>query len=208
VGSERSIFGLNTSIIAVGEGNFGRMGPDQQQHYTTANARIQLDPSLWETPGAIPEIAPSPDFTANIDRAFVDRSMNLQAWGTYGVLWPVIAQQLGVTPDLGHGRLAVVPQLPDGQTQVAGSNIRLGTAASVDVTASRSGSSLSTVVHASELSSTLTIGAVLPAGATVGSVQLNGVEVQPVVVQTARGTEVRVAAGTATGDHTLVIVLH
>jgi hypothetical protein len=207
VGSERSIFGLNTSIIAVGEGNFGRMGPDQQQHYTTANARIQLDPSLWETPGAMPEIAPSPDFTANIDRAFVDRSMNLQAWGTYGVLWPVIAQQLGVTPALGHGRLAVVPQLPDGQNSIAGSDIRLG-GGSLDVSASRAAGVLSTTVAATGLASVaFTLGAVLPDGASVASVLLDGAPAPFVLVQTTRGTEVRVAAGAATGTHTLTIEL-
>src|SRR5215207_4548056 len=112
--------------MAVAEGNFGRLGEDQQQVYTTGNARIQLDPDVWETPGAMPEIAPSPDFIANIDRAFTDRSMMLQAWGTYGVLWPVVHQQLGVAPHLGRGRLSVIPQLPEGQQQIAGRDIRLG----------------------------------------------------------------------------------
>ncbi len=41
VPSERNAFSLNTGIMAVAEGNFGRLGVDQQQHYTTANARIQ-----------------------------------------------------------------------------------------------------------------------------------------------------------------------
>ena len=46
--------------------------------------------------------------------------------------------QLGVSPDLGRDQLSVVPQVPDGQTRVAGSNIRLGDG-SVDVTAERRG---------------------------------------------------------------------
>ena len=207
VQSERSIFSLNTAIIGVAEGNFGRMGPDQQRHYTTANARIQLDPSLWETPGAMPEIAPSPDFGANIDRGFVDRSMMLQAWGTYGTLWPVIAQQLGVAPDLGHGRLAVVPQLPDGQSRIAGSDIRLGGGAA-DVGVSRTGRVLSTTVHTDGLQSVLlTVGAVLPDGAGVGSVRLDGHPVPYQLVHTARGTEVRVDAGLAGAETTLTITL-
>ena len=48
------------AIMAVAEGNFGRLGADQQQRYTTGNARIQLDPDIWEMPGAMPEIAPEP----------------------------------------------------------------------------------------------------------------------------------------------------
>ncbi|WP_432479728.1 glycogen debranching protein [Nocardioides sp. GXQ0305] len=41
VQSERSVFSLNTGIMAVAEGNFGRLGEDEQQRYTTGNARIQ-----------------------------------------------------------------------------------------------------------------------------------------------------------------------
>jgi len=103
--------------MAVAEGNFGRLGEDEQQRYTTGNARIQLDPSVWEMPGAMPEIAPSPDFEANIDRPLIERSMVLQAWGTYRTLWPVVHHQLGVSPDIGRGELAVVPQVPDGQSR-------------------------------------------------------------------------------------------
>ncbi len=35
---ERTIFGLNTAIQAVGEGNYGRLGAGQQQRYTDAEA--------------------------------------------------------------------------------------------------------------------------------------------------------------------------
>ena len=189
VGSERSIFSLNTSIIAVAEGNYGRL--TQQRRYTTANARIQLDPTVWETPGAMPEIAPSPDFGANIDKAFTDRSMTLQVWGTYGILWPVVHQQLGIAPDLGHGRLSVVPQIPDGQPEVAGHSIRLGTG-SVDVAAARDGGRLRTTVRLDHLDTDLTIGAVVPAGKRVSVVTLNGRPVHYSVAHTARGDEVRV----------------
>ncbi|MFC0627980.1 glycogen debranching protein [Kribbella deserti] len=194
VKSERSIFSLNTSIMAVAEGNFGRLGP--QRRYTTGNARIQLDPRVWETPGAMPEIAPSPDFIANIDRPFYDRSMNLQAWGTYGVLWPVVHQHLGVSPSLGRHQLAVVPQLPPGQREVAASNIRLGRG-SIDVSARRTGKTLHTDVLVDDVRAVLTIGAVLPAGAKAASVRLNGREAPYRLAPTARGTELHVVARTA-----------
>jgi hypothetical protein len=192
VRSERSVFSLNTAVMAVAEGNFGRMDPSQQQYYTTANARIQLDPSLWETPGAMPEIAPSPDFPANINRPFYDRSMMLQAWGTYGTLWPVVHHQLGVSPDLGNDRLSIVPQVPDGQRSVSGRSIRVG-GGSVDVSASVSGRSVRVEVDADDLRGVgFTLGAVLPDGASVTRVTLDGRSVQYEVVQTARGTEVHV----------------
>ena len=162
VQSERSVFSLNTGIMAVAEGNFGRLGEDEQQRYTTGNARIQLDPGVWEMPGAMPEIAPSPDFTANIDRALYDRSMVLQAWGTYGTLWPVVHHQLGVRPDLGRAAISRSSlRCPTVSNEVAGSNIRLGTG-SVDVAAERGASTLTTTVTR-HLSADLLIGHVLPA---------------------------------------------
>ncbi|MGZ0151204.1 glycogen debranching protein [Kribbella sp. WER1] len=202
VPSERSIFGLNTSIMAVAEGNFGRLGTKQQQVYTTGNARIQLDPKVWETPGAMPEIAPSPDSPANIGRPFYDRSMALQAWGTYGILWPVVHQQLGVDPDLGHGRISVVPQLPEGQHKVAGSNVRVGSG-SVDVSASLAGKVLTTDVTAKGVGAALTAGAVLPSGAKVRGVTVNGHAAAYQLVTTSRGTEVQVPAR---GAHTAVVI--
>lgn len=206
VQSERSIFSLNTAIMAVAEGNFGRLGADQQQQYTTDNARIQLDPSRWEMPGAMPEIAPSPDFGANIDKPFNERSSLLQAWGTYGTLWPVVYHQLGVSPDMGRGQLTVVPQIPAGQQRIAGRDIRVGDG-SVDVTATRTSTRLTTVVTR-HVGAKLTIGHVLPAGATVAGVTLDGRSVPFTTRSTARGTDVVVDAGTAgTGTATLVVRL-
>ncbi len=205
VPSERSIFTLGTSIMAVAEGNYGRMGAKQQQYYTTANARVQLDPDVWEQPGMMPEISPSPDFGPNIDLPFTERSMLLQAWGTYGVLWPVVHQQLGVSPDMGRDRLTVVPQVPAGQHRVAGSNIRLGDG-SVSVRAARHGRVLRTVVDR-HLSARLTIGHVLPDGAEVAAVRLDGRKVPYEVVRTARGAEVRVDAGAGAGRSALRVRL-
>jgi hypothetical protein len=202
VKSERSTFTLNTGVMAVGEGNFGRL--DGQQTYTTGNARVQLDPSVWETPGMMPEIVPSPDNPANIGRPMYDRSMALQAWGTYGILWPVVHQQLGVAPDLGNGRLSVIPQLPSNEQRIGGSDIRLGKG-SADVKAWRDGNRLATSVELDRLHADLTVGAVLPSGAQPTRVTFNGHQVDYDVVTTTRGTEVRAAVH---GDGTLEVSFH
>ncbi len=134
--------------------------------------------------------------------------MVLQAWGTYGTLWPVVHHQLGVSPDLGRGDIAVVPQVPDGQQEVSGENIRLGSGA-VDVSAARSASQLRTVVDR-HLSTHLTIGHVLPAGSQVTAVTLDGVPVPAEdydIRDTARGRDVVVDAGTGTGSSTLVVTI-
>ena len=191
VASDRETFSLTSSIMAVAEGNYGRLAADQQGRYTTGNARIQLDPSLRELPGGMPEIAPSPDFQANIDRSFTTRSMALQAWGTYGVLWPVVHQQLGVSPDLGHGKVLVVPQVPAGQQRVGGKDIALGHG-SLDVAASHTGNVWRTDVGLSGVRASLVTGAVLPADASVAKVTVNGHAVPFTAVPTSRGLEIRV----------------
>ncbi len=132
----------NTAIQAVGEGNYGRLA--QQKRYTDAEVEPMFGEPYSggdevhhtagtpdEQPGASPEIFPSPDFDAagvrdaNVERCTRCRSMVMQAWNQYGTMWPVVHQQLGVRPDLGRGRLTVVPQLPS-SAPIAGSDIRLG----------------------------------------------------------------------------------
>jgi hypothetical protein len=200
---ERKVFTLNTAMMAIGEGNYGRLGADQQGRYTTGNRRLQL-PEADEQPGAMPEIAPSPEYVRSIDQPLVDRAMVLQAWGAYGTAWPVVRQQLGVRPDMGRDRLEVVPQVPDGQVSVAGSNIRLGLAGSADVRARDSGSRYVTVVRARVPLRRLVIGHTLPHGASVQGVRLDGERVRHRLRETNRGVEVLVRAPVR-GEHKLVV---
>ena len=205
VPSERSIFTLNSAIAAVGQGNYGRLGTDQQGRYTSGNARSQVDPTQWEMPGMMPEIAPGGDFGANIDRLFTERSMVMQAWGAYGVLWPVVHQWLGVSPDMGRGRVAVVPQIPRGQTRISGREIRLGSR-SVDVSARRQGSTYTTTVSRDGRVG-LRIGTVLPRGARIATATLDGRRVRPALVPTTRGLEAVVKARGGRGVATLIVTI-
>src|SRR5215213_5898007 len=191
VPSERNIFTLNTAIMAVGEGNYGRLGEDQQQHYTSANARLQFIPD--EQPGAMPEIAPSPDYGRSINRPFNERAMVLQAWGAYGTIWPVVHQHLGVRPDMGRSKLTVVPQVPPGSPGLSGKNIRLG-GGSVDVSADHTSKTYTTGVSR-HVDVKLTIGHTIPRTAKVASVRLNGATTTDYRVrETNRGKEVLVNA--------------
>jgi len=205
VASERNIFTLNTAIMAVGEGNYGRLGEDQQRHYTDANAKLQFIPD--EQPGAMPEIAPSPDYGRSIDRPFNERAMVLQAWGAYGTIWPVVHQHLGVRPDMGRGELDVIPQLPPGTPDISGENIRLGDG-SVTVSAKAEGDTYTTTVDPAfplEDLEELTIGHTIPRDARVGSITLNGAPARDYRVrETNRGKEVFVDSPT-TGEQTLVV---
>jgi hypothetical protein len=205
---ERTIFGLNTAIQAVGEGNYGRM--DGQRRYTDAEAEPMFGQPYTggtpdEQPGSLPEILPSPDFDktgpndANIERCWSCRAMFVQAWGHYGTVWPVVHQQLGVRPDMGRDALEVVPQLPS-NAPIAGRDIRLGKG-SIDVSASRAGKRYRTEVDGKVKH--LRIGHTLPRGSEVRSVTLDGRRVHWRARTTNRGLEV--TAQTGRGDHELVV---
>ena len=158
-----------------------------------------------EQPGAMPEIFPSPDQGANIDRCWTCRSMFMQSWGNYGTAWAVVHQWLGVQPDLGRGRLVVVPQVPDGQTRVAGERIRLG-GGFADVRATHSGDTYRTIVDVprSVGADRVVVGHTLPRGSSVSRVVLDGKVVHHYSVRTTnRGLEVTVPTGA--GSHTLVV---
>jgi hypothetical protein len=132
--------------------------------------------------------------------------MVMQAWGNYGTAWPVIHQQLGVRPYLGVRRLAIVPQVPDGQRRVQGSNIRLGKGAA-DVLASHSRNTYTTKINVRRVRlRTLRIGHTLPHGARIAKVKLDGKATKAYRArETNRGVEVTVRARRASGRHTLVV---
>ncbi|HEY2006109.1 MAG TPA: hypothetical protein VGG87_06640, partial [Solirubrobacteraceae bacterium] len=211
------IFSLTTSIMAVGEGNYGRLGPGEQKRYTDANAETMFsEPATGNTPdeqpGAMPEIFPSaPDgnpangIPANINRCWTCRSQVMQAWGNYGTMWSVVHQQLGVRPFLPYGQLQIVPQVPPGQPSVAGSNIRLGSG-SVDVFAGHTGRQFTTRVMTHRLHPrTLVIGHTLPAASHVRSVRLDGHRVHRYTARhTNRGLEVTVTVRRGS-FHTLTV---
>jgi hypothetical protein len=205
---ERVIFGLTTSIQSIGEGNYGRLGPGQQQRYTHALAEPMFsEPATGgtpdEQPGAMPEIFPSPDQGANIDRCWTCRSMFMQAWGNYGTAWAVVHQWLGVRPDLGRGRVAFIPQVPQGQTSVQGQNIRLGNG-SAAVLASHTGGTYRTEITVTGVGKKVQIGHTLPRGTRPTAVALDGLPVDTYELrETNRGTEV--TAPTGPGHHTLIV---
>ncbi len=205
---ELQIFSLNTAIQAVGEGNYGRLGAGQQQRYTDANVETMFsEPATGgtpdEMPGAMPEILPSPAFGKNIDRCWTCRSMFIQAWGNMGTAWPVVHQQLGVRPDMGRGKLEVVPQVPS-SSPIAASNVRVGKGALKLVQASREGRRYVTTVDAGSAGAKkLRIGHTLPRDARVDRVTLDGRTVGWKQRKTNRGLEV--TAKGKPGRHTFAV---
>lgn len=200
--AERNIYTLNSAIMAVAEGNYGRLGDAQQKRFVDANASLQL-PEPDEIPGAMPEVVPSPEYGRSIDQPFTDRLMALQAWGSYGTVWPVVGQRLGVRPDAGRGRLEVTPQLPPEEPRIGAENVRIGEG-SIDVEASAEGSEYRTRVTCHVSIDRLVVGHTLPGDAGIVSVTLDGEDAEYVVRETNRGREVVVETDSAQ-ERTLVV---
>src|SRR5215218_9304373 len=187
---------LPTSVMAVGEANYGRLANNQAPFYMRSIAK-QLD---LEMPGALPEIVPSPQYDPFVD--FRERAMFMQAWSSYGVQWPVIHSFLGIDPNVPAGSLSVVPDIPDSWPGLSVQNLRVGSG-TVAASASHEENRYITKVSA-PTGWKLTIGHALPAGATVKQVTLDGESTTYDVVDTTRGREVHVKTSTGT-SHTLTV---
>jgi hypothetical protein len=108
-----------------------------------------------------------------------------------------------VRPDLGRGRLEIVPQVPPYQRAIAGRRIRVGRR-SVDVIAGRRGRRYHTRVRARVRLRRLTIGHTLPAGARIARVRVDGHRVRYRLRTTNRGLELT-ARASPRRRHELVI---
>ena len=176
---------LPNSAMAVAEASYGRLRDSQALFYIRSIA----DLLYLETPGALPEIAASPSYDAFVD--FRERAMFMQAWSAYGVQWPIIRYFFGVDPDVPAQRLTVVPDLPESWPAIAVENLRVGDGVLEVAASHEQGGIYRTEVRLASVLD-LVIGHTLPAGAEVVSVTLDGEAVEPTVVDTLRGREVRV----------------
>jgi glycogen debranching enzyme len=189
---------LPSSVMAVAEANYGRLGDDGALHYMRSIAD-QID---LEMPGALPEITPSPEYDPFVDLR--DRAMFMQAWSSYGVQWPVIHHFLGIRPDVPGGGLYVVPDVPDSWPRLSVSDLKVGEG-KVDVSARVEGETYTTKVWTPR-GFALTLGHTLPQGSEVTAVILDGAPTQDYeVLETPRGTEVVVE--TTGGRHKLEVAV-
>jgi hypothetical protein len=134
---------------------------------------------------------------------FTSRANVMQAWSCYGVMWTVVNDLLGVTPDVPQGTVAVVPEVPASWPSLSVSKLRVG-GQDLAVNASHQAGSYRTQVSgAAGLS--LTIGTVLPAGAKPRSVTLNGQKVPYKLVSTPRGNAVMVLVKAPAAEQTLAV---
>ena len=186
---------VNTGAMARAEANYGRTS--QAVGYMDQVAS-QL---TSEMPGSLPELAASAQY--NPFEPFTSRANVMQAWSSYGVMWTVVNDLLGVTPDVPHGSVAVVPEVPASWPSLSVSQLRVGHQ-DLAVNASHQAGSYSTQVSGAT-GLTLTIGTVLPSGVTPQSVTLNGTKVHYQLVTTTRGTAVEVPVKAPAAQETLAV---
>jgi hypothetical protein len=193
--SGQSCYLVNTGALAVGEANYGRL-PQAVTDMDKIASQLTV-----EMPGALPELAASAQY--NPFEAFTSRANVMQAWSGYGLLWTVVNDLLGVTPDAPAGSVAVVPEVPSSWPSLSVANLHVGTS-TLGETASRHGAAYRTEVTGAQ-GLALTIGTVLAAGATVHSVTLNGAHVAYRLVTTHRGTAVEVSVPHPAADEVLAV---
>lgn len=174
---------VNTGALAVAEANYGRL-PQAITNMDKVASQLTA-----EMPGALPELAASAQY--NPFEAFTSRANVMQAWSGYGLLWTVVNDLLGVSPDAPAHAVAVVPEVPTSWPVLSVGNLHVGSS-TLGETASHHGAAYQTSVTGAQ-GLALTIGTVLSAGATVHSVTLNGAPVAYKLVTTHRGTAVEVS---------------
>jgi hypothetical protein len=193
--SGQTCYLVNTGALAVGEANYGRL-PQAVTDMDKIASQLTV-----EMPGSLPELAASAQY--NPFEAFTSRANVMQAWSGYGLLWTVVNDLLGVTPDAPAGSVAVVPEVPSSWPSMSVGNLHVG-ASTLAETASRHGNAYRTEVTGAQ-GLALTIGTVLAAGATVHSVTLNGVPVAYQLVTTNRGTAVEVSVPHPAAEEVLAV---
>jgi hypothetical protein len=173
---------VNTGALAVAQANYGQLS---QAVINMDKVASQL---TVEMPGSLPELAKSANY--NPYEAFTSRANVMQAWSSYGLLWTTVHDLFGVTPDVPAGAVSVIPAVPPNWHQMAVRTLRVGDN-DMAVTVGHTSSGY-TVDVAGAQGLHLTIGTVVPAGAAVRSVTLNGQPVSYRTVATTRGKQVEV----------------
>ena len=155
----RQVMTLPTGALAVGEARYGRVDA------ALAVMQRMMRAFGAAMPGMLSEYAP-------------DGGCFAQLWSNYGIIWPVIDYFFGLRPDVAARRLVCAPQLPSTWPQARLSALALGDMqAQIEVDGLPDGVRVRLNTTAPDW--TVTLGAVVPAGAQITHASING---QPVAL--------------------------
>ncbi len=144
---------LPNGIMAVAEAQYHRM--DQALHYCHLISSTFSD----GMPGAFSEIAP-------------DGGSFIQAWSSYGIIWPVVHHFFGFRPHAAARSMRFVPHLPQTWNNARLQAVRVG-ASTVNLAVSQGDHEIRVVLETSDPAYTLTLGCFLPEGKQPTAVLLN-----------------------------------
>jgi hypothetical protein len=158
--ANRRVMTLPTGALAVGEARYGRANEalvTMQRMMAAFGAQM---------PGTLSEYATD-------EGAGADGGCFLQLWSNYGIVWPVVHYFFGLRPDVANRHLMCVPQLPDAWPSARLSAVPLGdTEVDVELVAEPDGLRVRLEIGAADWE--VSLGAVLPVGASVINATLNG----------------------------------
>lgn len=156
---QRVTMTLPNGVMAAAEARYGRM--DQALAYSH---KIAVTVAL-RMPGAFSEVSP-------------DEGCFIQAWSSYGVIWPVIHYFFGFRPDAGKQTLRCIPHFPASWHTARLADMRVGTAdmgaTVVDVAVARAERSVQVVLETSDSSYGVMLGYMWSAMGRPLAVTLNG----------------------------------
>lgn len=152
--SQRVTMTLPVGIIATAEARYQRM--DKALFYAE-----KIASTLFHgMPGAFSEVSPN-------------EGCFMQAWSSYGIIWPVVAYFFGFHPDAAHKRVTFIPHLPGTWYNVWLEQVRVGTA-TMNLSVNRSDEEVIVCLETSDSEYAITIGYMCPVERHPASVTLNG----------------------------------
>jgi hypothetical protein len=145
---------LPNSLMAAAEAQYGRMDEALTYCYKIAGTIAH------RMPGAYSDISP-------------DRGCFIQAWASYGIIWPVVHSFLGFRPDAANQRAHFVPQLPGSWHTAHLQDVRVGSAR-MNLAVDKTEHDLHIALETSDPAYEITLGCACPVGREPCSVTLNG----------------------------------
>jgi len=145
---------LPNSLMAAAEAQYGRVDQALAYCYKIAGTISH------RMPGAYSDISP-------------DGGCFIQAWASYGIIWPVVHSFLGFRPDAANHRAHFVPQLPGSWHTARLQDVRVGSAR-MNLSVDKTEHDLHITLETSDPTFEVTLGCVCPVGKKPDSVTLNG----------------------------------
>jgi glycogen debranching enzyme len=152
--TQRVTMALPNTLMAAAEAQYGRMDQALSYCHKIASAISR------RMPGAYSEILP-------------DGGCFIQAWSSYGIIWPVVHFFLGFRPDAAKRSVRFIPHLPAVWQHARLQDVRVGSA-TLNLQVTRTERDFQIALETSDPFYEVTLGCIYPAEGEPRGVTLNG----------------------------------